>query len=106
MYSGCTARLAALRPTRLLPWRPRRPIRAQREGSMDSHDVVRNTVGKSPYGEADEIGRLNLITPQSRARALGRADASRVYDLSVELFMGMPAWCAFGEPTYQIWMNH
>jgi kynurenine formamidase len=73
---------------------------------MDSHDVVRNAVGKSPYGEADEIGRLNLITPQSRARALGRADASRVYDLSVELFMGMPAWCAFGEPTYQIWMNH
>src|SRR5215212_392746 len=73
---------------------------------MYSHDVVRYAVGKSPYGESDEIGRLNLMTPQSRARALRRADASHTYDLSVDLFLGMPAWSAYGEPTYQIWMNH
>lgn len=68
--------------------------------------VPRNVVGTSPYGPDDEIGRLNMMTAASRKRILGRVDASRYYDLSVEYFMGMPTWIAAGDPHYQIWMSH
>jgi kynurenine formamidase len=68
--------------------------------------VPRNVVGTSPYGPEDEIGRLNLITSESRTRILGRVDGSQYYDLSVEYFMGMPTWVAAGDPHYQIWMSH
>jgi kynurenine formamidase len=68
--------------------------------------VPRNSVGKSPYGDTDEIGRLNMMAAESRAGILARADASACYDLSVEYFMGMPTWTAAGDPPYQIWMSH
>ena len=64
------------------------------------------TVSRSPWGPDDNIGRLNLMTPQSRQAALSRADSSRVYDLAVEYFLGMPSWAAAGDPTYQMWMTH
>ncbi len=48
-------------------------------------------VTKSPYGAGDEIGMLNLIDAKSRAAILARADASKVFDLSVDHFVGMPA---------------
>ena len=57
-------------------------------------------------GPDDEIGRLNLMTPQSRADVLSRLDGRRVYDLSVEYFIGMPGWHAAGDPRYQFWMTH
>ena len=63
-------------------------------------------VGKSPWGVEDEIGRLNLMTPQSQATILSRATAQRMYDLSVEYFIGMPSWQAAGDPHYRIWMTH
>ena len=63
-------------------------------------------VGVSPWGATDEIGRLNLITPESRANILSRIDGAAVYDLSVEYFIGMPSWQAAGDPHYQIWMTH
>lgn len=63
-------------------------------------------VSKSPYGPKDEIGRLNEITGRSRAKVLERIDASRIYDLSVDYFVGMPAWDFVGDPPYQIWMTH
>lgn len=63
-------------------------------------------VSKSPYGPHDEIGRLNEITAESRKAVLSRLDASRVYDLSVDYFMGMPSWDFVGDPPYQIWMTH
>ena len=66
----------------------------------------RPQVGRSPWGPDDEIGRLNLMTPQSRADVLGRLDGRRVYDLSVEYFIGMPGWHAAGDPRYQFWMTH
>ena len=69
---------------------------------MDFAPVPRNVVGTSPYGPDDEIGRLNMITSDSRSRILARADASRYYDLSVEYFMGMPTWVAAGNPHYQL----
>ena len=63
-------------------------------------------VGVSPWGAADEIGRLNLITPESQAKILSRVDGRTAYDLSVEYFIGMPSWEAAGDPHYQIWMTH
>jgi len=66
----------------------------------------RPQVGRSPWGPDDEIGRLNLMTPQSRADVLSRLDARRVYDLSVEYFIGMPGWHEAGDPRYQFWMTH
>ena len=63
-------------------------------------------VGKSPWGVNDEIGRLNLLTPSSRAAILSRVAGQQVYDLSVDYFIGMPSWQAAGDPPYQMWMTH
>jgi kynurenine formamidase len=60
----------------------------------------------SPWGAADEIGRLNWMTPESQAAALRGADASRPYDLAVDYFMGMPSWVVLGDPKYDIWLTH
>jgi kynurenine formamidase len=64
--------------------------------------------GKSPWGPDDEIGRLNMMTEASRHDALRRIAGGRVYDLGVDLFVGMPDCCsaAFGDPAYQFWMTH
>nr|WP_300542290.1 cyclase family protein [Maricaulis sp.] len=64
------------------------------------------TVGTSPWGPDDEIGRLNLMTDESRADVLARIDGHTVYDLSVDYFIGMPSWQAAGDPHYRIWMTH
>ena len=63
-------------------------------------------VSMSPWGATDEIGRLNLMTPESRAEILARVDGAITYDLSVEYFVGMPSWQALGDPQYQFWMTH
>ncbi|TYB48197.1 cyclase family protein [Actinomadura chibensis] len=63
-------------------------------------------VATSPYGPEDEIGRLNLMTPESRAAVVSRVDATRMFDLSVDYFIGMPSWQLLGDPAYQIWMTH
>ncbi|MEH6358610.1 MAG: cyclase family protein [Pseudomonadales bacterium] len=72
---------------------------------MSAH-ANEKVVGISPWGATDEIGRLNLITPESRVNILSRIDGTAVYDLSVEYFIGMPSWQAAGDPRYQIWMTH
>lgn len=63
-------------------------------------------VTKSPYGSDDEIGMLHLIDAQSRSAILARADPSKVFDLSVDHFVGMPGWFGAGDQPYQIWMTH
>ena len=63
-------------------------------------------VSRSPWGAEDEIGRLNWITPEASLGLLGRASGSRIFDLSVDYFMGMPSFQAFGDPPYQISMTH
>ena len=63
-------------------------------------------VSKSPWGPEDEIGRLNLITPESKEKVLSSIDMSRTFDLTVKYQMGMPSWTAAGDPPYQIWMTH
>ena len=57
------------------------------------------TVSRSPWGPGDNIGRLNLMTAQSRPAVLSRADGSRIYDLAVDYFLGMPSWTAAGDQT-------
>ena len=66
----------------------------------------RPEVGESPWGREDEIGRLNLMTDESRAAILSRVAGGKSYDLSVEYFIGMPSWQAAGDPHYRIWMTH
>jgi kynurenine formamidase len=46
------------------------------------------------------------MTTDSTVAALARADASRVFDLAVEYFMGMPSWTELGDPKYDIWLTH
>lgn len=64
------------------------------------------TVGTSPWGPADDIGRLNLMTDETRAGILSRVAGGAVYDLSVDYFIGMPSWQAAGDPHYRMWMTH
>lgn len=72
-----------------------------------SAQVADNVAAESPWGPDDEIGALNMMTDESRQRALEQVAGGNVYDLSVELFVGMPVCCtAFGDPAYQIWMTH
>jgi kynurenine formamidase len=59
-------------------------------------------VSKSPFGENDQIGMLNLMTSQSMRRVMAEIDGYKVFDLAVDYFVGMPSWTATGEPTYQI----
>lgn len=62
--------------------------------------------GRSPWGPQDEKGQLNRIDAKSRAAIMSRVDGGRVYDLSVDYFLGMPSFQAAGDPSYQIWMTH
>ena len=68
--------------------------------------AAERVVGTSPWGPNDEIGRLNLITPESQAAVLSRLVGGKNYDLSVEYFIGMPSWQAAGDPHYRMWMTH
>jgi kynurenine formamidase len=69
-------------------------------------NATRHRISRSPFGPDDQIGMLNMITPVSRAAALEQADATRLFDLSVEYHVGMPSWAGLGDPTYQFWMSH
>ena len=69
-------------------------------------DVALPQVGVSPWGQQDQIGRLNLMTADSQAAVLGRISGGAPYDLSVEYFIGMPSWQAAGDPHYRLWMTH
>lgn len=63
-------------------------------------------VSSSPFGAEDQIGMLNLITGSSRSAVFNEADAGRLFDLSVDYFIGMPSWVQAGDPAFQIWMSH
>lgn len=63
-------------------------------------------ITESPFGQDDEVGMLNLMTPQSMRSVLSRADAGHTLDLSVDYFLGMPSFTAAGQPPYQISMTN
>ena len=77
-------------------------------GSTDVQaQAARNVAQKSPWGPGDEIGALNMMTSQSRLAILQQVASGVVYDLAVDMFVGMPTCCeSFGDPGYQIWMTH
>jgi kynurenine formamidase len=69
--------------------------------------IAKDVAAKSPWGPADEIGTLNMMTDASRFDILRQVAGGKVYDLSVDLFVGMPNCCGpFGDPTFQISMTH
>ncbi len=69
--------------------------------------IAKNVAAKSPWGPADEIGALNMMTDASRFDVLKQVAGGKIYDLGVDLFVGMPNCCGpFGDPTFQIWMTH
>ena len=63
-------------------------------------------VGVSPWGPDDEIGTMNMMSDASRISILSRIKNGKVYDLSVEYFVGMPSFHALGDPPYQYWLTH
>lgn len=77
-------------------------------GSLNVNaQIAKNEAGKSPWGPADEIGTLNMMTDASSFDVLKQVVSGKIYDLGVELFVGMPNCCAhWGDPGYQIWMTH
>lgn len=69
--------------------------------------IAKNEAAKSPWGPTDEIGTLNMMTDTSRFNILKQVASGRIYDLGVDLFIGMPTCCvSFGDQPYQIWMTH
>ena len=60
----------------------------------------------SPFGPDDQMGMLNVITPEMRRDVMARADLGDPIDLSVDYFIGMPAWTANGDTPYQISLSH
>lgn len=63
-------------------------------------------VAASPWGPNDELGAMNLQTHETRSEILNRLSPRRVYDLSVDYFIGMPSWHGVGDPRYQYWLTH
>lgn len=63
-------------------------------------------VGTSPWGKADEIGTLNMMSDASKLAILSKVKSGKTYDLSVEYFVGMPSFHALGDPAYQYWLTH
>lgn len=63
-------------------------------------------VSKSPWGSDDEIGRMNWMTAESKKTLLDHLNGAHLFDLSVDYFLGMPAWTLAGDPPYQCWMTH
>ncbi|WP_210395126.1 cyclase family protein [Motiliproteus sediminis] len=74
--------------------------------TLTTDAAAERRVGVSPWGPEDEIGRLNLMTDESRSQVLSRINPGVLYDLAVEYYIGMPSWQAAGDPHYRIWMTH
>ena len=74
--------------------------------NIQIHAQSTEQAGSSPWGPDDEIGTLNMMSDQSRLEILGQIKSGKVYDLSVEYYVGMPSFSALGDPGYQYWLTH
>ena len=65
-------------------------------------------VAQSPYGPDDEIGVLNMLSAATSLAVLQRINSGKIYDLSVDNFVGMPglADLGMGDPPFHMWMTH
>ncbi|WP_199800356.1 cyclase family protein [Erythrobacter mangrovi] len=61
-----------------------------------------------PAAEQAQAGTLGKMSDRSRLDAMRIVAGGQVYDLGVELFVGMPDCCAdaFGDPKYQLFLTH
>ena len=66
-------------------------LNAHAHGAPSRAPAPGQEVGISPWGPDDEIGRLNLITPESRAAVMSRVTGGKVYDLATEYTWACPA---------------
>jgi hypothetical protein len=59
-------------------------------------------------GPDDEIGILNTLTAAQRSAVLQQVAIGKVYNLSVDYFVGMPGLVALGmeDLTYHMWLTH
>ncbi len=75
---------------------------------ISNHLVAQSSesVGISPWGADDEIGTLNMMTEASQLAVLTQITSGKVFDLSVDYFVGMPSFSALGDPSYQYWLTH
>ncbi len=76
------------------------------KGRIAAHGAAFRKATTSPFGADDEIGMLNLVDATSREAIMSRADPTRIYDLSVDNFVGMPGWFLAEDQPYQMWMTH
>lgn len=74
--------------------------------TIAAHCATFREVTASPFGQDDEIGMLNLISPEASREVMRRADGGAAIDLSVDYFIGMPSWTKAGDPGFQQWMTH
>ena len=81
-------------------------VTAAMKSRIAAHGAAFRKATQSPFGADDEIGMLNLIDAAARQAIMDRADPSRVYDLSVDNFVGMPGWFLAEDQPYQMWMTH
>ena len=81
-------------------------VTAAMKSRIAAHAAAFRKATQSPFGSDDEIGMLNLIDAASRKEIMDRADPGKIYDLSVDNFMGMPGWFKAEDQPYQIWMTH
>ena len=71
-----------------------------------SAHAQQDEVGVSPWGPDDEIGQLNRMTDATRLSILQRISSGKVYDLSVDYFIGMAGFTALGDTPYTYWLTH
>lgn len=81
-------------------------VNAAMKARIAAHAATFRQATLSPFGSKDEIGMLNLIDAESRKAIMDRADPSKMYDLSVDNFVGMPGWFGAEDQPFQIWMTH
>lgn len=81
-------------------------VTPEQRDKIAAYSSMYRQVSTSPFGPEDEIGMLNIISPQSMRNIMSEVDAWKVFDLGVDYFLGMPAWTKAGDPPFQIWMTH
>jgi kynurenine formamidase len=81
------------------------PEDQQTEPVIAARQATPGRATASPWGPDDQIGMLNLVTPESISSILTEVDAHKLFDLSVDYFQGMPGWTGWGDPPFAIWMT-
>src|SRR5215212_6231742 len=82
------------------------PISSADRDRIAALNAKYRTVSRSPFGEGDEIGMVNLMDASSIQQVMSEADFGKVFDLAVDYFIYMPSWTGAGDPPFQIWMSH